>query len=82
MFVWTLQNLCPRFGAGCSTNDKGLKSLECYFPAPLLNEVISSMDTKFDSIIPDGNPEGNNTNELIDLERTKERFQELSDRFR
>ena len=32
------------------------------------------MDQHFDSIIPDGNPEGNNTNELIDLERTKERF--------
>merc|ERR1711976_352682 len=31
----------------------------------------SSMDQHFDSIIPDGNPEGNNTNELIDLERTK-----------
>ena len=32
------------------------------------------MDMKFDSISPDGNPDGNNTNELIDLERTKERF--------
>merc|ERR1712133_147429 len=31
----------------------------------------SSMDMKFDSISPDGNPDGNNTNELIDLERTK-----------
>jgi len=29
------------------------------------------MDQHFDSIIPDGKPEGNNTNELIDLERTK-----------
>merc|ERR1712243_209673 len=31
----------------------------------------SSMDMKFDSISPDGNPDGNNTNELIDLGRTK-----------
>ena len=35
------------------------------------------MDMNYDSIVPDGNPEGNNTNELIDLERTKERFLEL-----
>ena len=51
-----------------------LKSLEGYFATQFLKQAISSMDQHFDSIIPDGNPEGNNTNELIDLERTKERF--------
>ena len=37
----------------------------------------SSMNMNYDSIIPDGNPDGNNTNELIDLERTKERLKNL-----